>query len=358
MTNDTIVFFVGKLQVGGAGKMVKYAASIAKEQFEKVIVVSFYESTIDLQGELGIEFIGLNLSTSEKLWRYSAIRKIRSFIINNNPAVVCAFVSDIAVMVRIATMFLKGMVFVSAERGDPYTLPRIWKALVSWAYRHSDYCLFQLPKARDFFSKRVREKSFVIHNPYLGPFLQPYHGERKKTIVTATRLEIEKGVDILINAFAIIHRKYPDYRLIIYGDGSLKNELQNQVESLGLVEHVDFLGYQQNIAEKVSQDGIFVLPSRYEGIPNTLIEVMAMGMPTISADCSPGGPHFLTRNGELGLLFPVDDTPSLVEKIELLIVNKELVRQLEKQSPEILNMTSENVIRPLWIDFFRKITNK
>ena len=356
MTNNTIVFLVGKLHVGGAGKMVKYAASIAKEQFEKVIVVSFYESTIDLQGEFGIDFIGLNLSTSEKLWRYDAIRKIRSFIINNNPAVVCAFVSDIAVMVRIATLFLKGMVFVSAERGDPYTLPRIWKILVSWAYSHSDYCLFQLPKARDFFCKKVREKSFVIHNPYLGPLLPPYHGERKKTIVTATRLEIEKGVDILINAFAIIHHKYPDYKLIIYGDGSLKNELHNQVKSLGLVEYVDFLGYQQYIAEKVSKDGIFVLPSRYEGIPNTLIEVMATGMPTISADCSPGGPRFLTRDGELGMLFPVDDTSSLVEKIELLLENKELVRHLEKRSPEILKFTSENVVKPLWIGFFRDIS--
>ena len=354
MAPKTIIFFVGKLEVGGAGKMVKYAAGIAKERFDKVIVASFYEKTKDLEHITNVECVGLALSTKKKSWRLDAIKEIRKFVAANNPCVCCAFVSDIAVMVRLATLFMPKILFVSAERGDPYTLPGSWKRLVSWAYRHSDYCLFQLDNARDFFGKSIRSKSFVIPNPYIGNPPVPYYGERKKTIVTATRFEKEKGVDILIDAFSKIHEQHPEYRLVIYGDGSLKDEFVERVGTLGISDCVDFPGYIKNVAEKVKDDGIFVLPSLYEGIPNTLIEVIAARVPTISFDCSPGGPRFLTQNGERGLLFPVGDKESLAQDINLLINDEQKAEMLSKKGPSIVDDLYEGKIRQMWMIFFTK----
>lgn len=354
MSPKTIIFFVGKLEVGGAGKMVKYAAGIAKERFDKVIVVSFYENNKDLGHVASAECIGLSLSTRKKSWRLNAIKKIRKLVAVNSPCMCCAFVSDVAVMVRLATLFMPQIFFISAERGDPYTLPKSWKRLVTWTYRHSDYCLFQLEKARDFFGQSIRSKSFVIPNPYIGKPPIPYYGERKKTIVTATRFEKEKGVAILIDAFSKIHDQHPEYRLVIYGDGSLKNEFVERVKTLGISGYVNFPGYIQNVAERVKGDGIFVLPSLYEGIPNTLIEVLAVGVPTISSDCSPGGPRFLTRNGERGLLFPVGDEDSLVQNINLLINDEHKAEMLSKKGPSIVEDLYEGKIRQMWMSFFTK----
>ena len=354
MNNKSIVFFVGKISVGGAGKMVNYVSGISRSLFSNVIVVSFYdELNIDERVE-GIHYYSFNFIPRSVFWRLRAINRIRSFIKKTSPDVCCAFVSDIAFLTRISTIFQKRVVFISAERGDPYTLPRSWKRLVTWTYRHSDYCLFQLEKARDFFGKSIRSKSFVIPNPYIGNPPVPYYGERKKTIVTATRFEKEKGVDILIDAFSIIHEQHPEYRLVIYGDGSLKDEFVERVGTLGISDCVDFPGYIKNVAEKVKDDGIFVLPSLYEGIPNTLIEVLAAGVPTISSDCSPGGPRFITRNGERGLLFPVGDKESLAQDINLLINDKQKAEMLSKKGLSIVDDLYEGKIRQMWMIFFTK----
>ena len=350
MKNNVIVFFVSKLNVGGAGKMVKYVANVCRDIFKEVHVVSFYE---EMECEVdGVSYHGLKLNTSKRLWRLSAFKDIRNIVSKLNPMVCCSFVSDVAVMTRIATLFKNKVVFVSAERGDPYTLPKVWKALVTWTYNHSDYCFFQLPKARDFFGKKVADKSFVIPNPYINRGVELFKGQRNKTIVTATRFEKEKGVDLLINAFANIHKDFPEYRLIIYGAGSMLPQYQEMIKSLDIYDCVSFPGYINNVAEAVRKEGIFVLPSRYEGIPNSLIEVQAVGIPVISADCSPGGPRFLLKDGESGLLFPVGDTKGLEESIRRLIQDKELYVYLRERSSDILKDISEPSIREMWLKAF------
>ena len=159
MNNRIIVFFVGKLNTGGAGKMVRYVANVCKDIFYQVHVVSFYEEMIEETD--GVSYYGMNIDTSSRCWRLSALKKIYSYVSKHNPDVCCSFVSDVAFMTRLATLLQTKMTFISAERCDPYKLPKVWKVLVSWAYKHSDFCLFQLPLACDFFGKSVQKKSFV-----------------------------------------------------------------------------------------------------------------------------------------------------------------------------------------------------
>lgn len=356
MNKNSILFFVGKVSVGGAGKMVQYVASICRGLFDKVIVVSFYDEINDEQKLDAIEYHSFNFDTKTILWRLSALNRIRLFVKENEPSICCSFVSDIAFMTRVATLKIKDLVFISAERGDPYTLPTIWKKLVSWTYNRSDYCIFQLLLARDFFDKTIRKKSFLIPNPYINKGIVPYYGDRKRTIVTATRFEKEKGVDLLIQAFASVHENFPDYKLIIYGAGSLVDSYRDMVKSLNIVDCVTFPGYINNVAENIREDGIFVLPSRYEGIPNTLVEVLSTGIPVISADCSPGGPRFLLKGGCLGLLFPVNDVKALETCIIKLITDKELYKRMQNKGDMILSEIAEPRIRKKWLEMFESLT--
>lgn len=356
-SNKTILFVVNSLRLSGAGKIVHYLAKLCSEHYKSVHAISLYQDElISVHDSVLYSSLPQN-SSFGFLARLKTIRLLRHKINDIKPDVCVAFVSDVAFTARIATLFEKRITFVSAERGDPYTLPRIWKILVSWTYRNSDYCIFQLDKARDFFGDRVKNKSFVIPNPFLkSSNLPPFHGTRKKTIVGAGRFVHEKGFDILIKAFSHIHDHFPDYSLIIYGEGPCRNSYLQLITDLHLEEFVSLPGSVSSVAESVREDGVFVLPSRYEGIPNVLIEVMSMGVPTVSANCSPGGPAFLTNNGCHGLLFPVDDVFSLEKCLEQVLSDGVLQKQLSLESVTVCDLLEPSTIKKKWLSAFAEIT--
>lgn len=298
--------------------------------------------------------MGCNI-TKIPLWRINALYNLRNIIKKEKTDIICAFVSDVAVMSRIASLGINAK-FISAERGDPYSQTRLWRILTSWAYKKSDYCFFQLDKARDFYGKKVREKSFVIPNPYIQQGdVEPYDGIRKKTIVSVGRFEPEKGYDVLIDAFYNVHRAYPEYALILYGKGSLASEYLEQVNKLGLEGCVSMPGYINDVTATIREDGVFVLPSRYEGIPNALLEAMSVGVPTVSTDCTPGGPAFLTNNGERGLLVPIDDKSALENAIIRIITNQRLAKEISHKGREITELLNPTKIEEKWIAAFEKI---
>ncbi|MCQ2059544.1 MAG: glycosyltransferase [Bacteroidaceae bacterium] len=361
MFNKSIVFVnrSRQLERGGAGKMTMYVANICATIFEKVYVILLSDGKRPETLDKRISFINIPRSNSKNLiiWRSKEIITLRKAIRNINPNIVCPFVSDVAVVSRIATLGLS-VTFCPAERGDPYTMTFPWNILVKWTYSHSDYCFFQLDKARDYFGTKVINKSFVIPNPYLPKNNQkPYFGERKQTIVSAGRFEREKCYADLINAFSIVYKKHPEYKLIIWGDGSLLRTYKTQVEQLGLNEVVSFPGYTWDIPETIKYEGIFVLPSLYEGIPNVLIDALSVGIPVVSTDCTPGGPFFLTDSGKNGLLVPVKSPDKLAEAILKIIDNSSLADELSRKGPSILSSISVDRISEMWINSFENIVN-
>lgn len=354
---SSITFLCGPLDVGGAGKMVKYVSGLCVDVFNAVSVISLDDKTRSAGLNEKIDFVGLDSNGGAFIiWRLRLIHRLRNLIKSRKPDVICAFTSEVAVMSWVATIGLRNIVFVSAERGDPYTLPLIWKVLVSWVYSKSDYCFFQLEKARDYFGKHVIQKSFVIHNsfePEEG--VKPYFGERDKTIVSAGRFVSEKRFEVLIKAFARVKNAHPDYKLIIYGEGPYKEKYESLSVKLGVDRDVFFPGYVNNVAKAVQKAGVFVLSSKYEGIPNVLIEAMSTGIPVVSTDCTPGGPCFLTDNGRRGILVPVDDHDAIADAIISIIDNASLREQLSRSELEILPIVHPEVVSRMWKDSFSKI---
>ena len=353
-----ICFVGGGVDRGGAGKMLKFVANSCSSHFLEVLMLAYQkERPSGIYSNIKYRTV-TNSGSSTITRRIYVIRSIRKTIKDFRPDVVCAFTSECSVMARLATLGLDCK-FVSAERADPYTLPLIWKAMTKITYRSSDACFFQLEKARDFYGKSIFHKSYVIPNPFILPQgISPFYGNRKKTIVSAGRFVKEKGFDVLIDAFYNISNIYPDYKLVLYGDGPLKFDYLNRAEKYGILSKVELPGYVSNVAEKIREDGIFVLTSRFEGIPNVLIEALSVGIPTVSTDCTPGGPRYLTDNGNRGLLVPVDDSKALADTICRLIEDEALYHRLEKQGPEIRDILMPSKIEKEWIDAFEKIIEK
>lgn len=359
LSNKKVLFVVSQLKVGGAAKMIKYVANLCAAHFGKVALLTYYDDYTPDDLNTSIERVNLNVKAGGvPLWRIKAFRRLRRCIKAGAYDLVCSFLPDVSLMSRLATFGIDTVV-VSAERGDPYQFSRLWRKLVSWTYRKSDYCIFQLDRARDFFGEGVASHSFVIPNPYVPEKnVSPFKGSRKKTIVSAGRFAPQKRFDVLLEAFATVHSVCPDYRLILYGVGECLAEYQAQVKELGICESVSFPGYVRGIPSAIREDGIFVLSSDYEGIPNSLIEAMSVGLPVVSTDCSPGGAAFLTDGGNRGLLVPVHDVKAMAEAILKLIKDPGLAQMMSERAMEVVGMLDAGVIDSMWIDSIKTMLEK
>lgn len=146
--------------------------------------------------------------------------------------------------------------------------------------------------------------------PVDHPWLQP---GQPPVLIAAGRLHEQKGFDVLLHALRIV-RRTTDCRLIIMGEGDLRPQLQALVEDLDLTDHVSLIGFVANPYAMMSRASVFVLSSRWEGLPTVLLEAMACGAPVVSTDC-PSGPDEILEGGRHGLMVPVEDPEALAEAI-------------------------------------------
>ena len=181
---------------------------------------------------------------------------------------------------------------------------------------------------------------------------------KKENVITAMgRLDEQKGFDVLINAFKEVYNRHPEYKLKIFGNGLEKNKLQELINKLGLSENVILCGANQDAIFEVAKSKIYVLSSRYEGMPNALIEAMAAGTACISTDCK-FGPSELINDGKNGLLIPVDDVRTLSEKILFLIKNDSARENIEKEAMKIRKKLDANTIYKKYYDYFVGVKNE
>lgn len=359
LSDKKILFVVSQLKVGGAAKMIKYVANLCAGYFGDVTLLTYYDDFTPDDVNPMIKRINLDVKAAGiPTWRIKALTRLRRVVGKGKYDIVCSFLPDVSMMSRLATLG-KGTITVSAERGDPFQFSKLWKKIVSWTYRRSDYCFFQLEKARDFFGEKVANHSFVIPNPYVPvEGVTPYSGGRKKIIVSAGRFAKQKRFDILIRAFAKVHELHPDYRLVLYGEGECKAEYEELSERLGIERYVDYPGYVKNVAARIREDGIFVLSSDYEGIPNSLIEAMSVGLPCVATDCTPGGASFLTNKGERGLLISIHDVDEMANAINRLIMEPDLAIQLSSRASNIIQELDISVINKMWVEAFTQMVEK
>lgn len=148
-----------------------------------------------------------------------------------------------------------------------------------------------------------------------------------KTIISIGALETEKGFDLLIEAFKIISNRIPDWKLVIIGEGSMKDSLEKQIKSIGVGERISIKPAVIDVRKEYLQASIYVLPSRREGFGMVLIEAMECGVPCISFDCPTGPKHIITHDKN-GILVPPNDIGKLAAAIYDLISNHEKMQKL------------------------------
>lgn len=254
----------------------------------------------------------------------------------------------------------KSTILIGSERCNILERNFFGKFFSRFAAKKCDGFIFQTNDIRNYYPSKVVKKSIVIPNAISNAkvYEVKVNSNQKGKIITAMgRLDEQKGFDTLIRAFAIVNKKYCEYILKIFGEGSEREALQNLIDDLELQKFVQLCGTKSDAINDIANSEVFVLSSRYEGMPNALIEAMATGTACISTDCK-FGPSELIDDGKNGLLVPVDDVEVLAEKILFLIENENVRKNIEKNAIEIRKKLDANTIYKKYYDYFVGVKNE
>ena len=243
---------------------------------------------------------------------------------------------------------------VVCERNDPRFVPfhRYQRVIRNWDYHWADGILTQTQHNKDYFSTQLRSKIQVIYNPifmdekYIGSAKSGNHNYR---VISVARLKKQKNQQLLINAFSRFCKLYPKYSLYIYGEGDQREQLEKLVKEKGLEGKVFFPGVSDRIFEILSTCETFVLPSNFEGMPNTLIEAMCIGLPCISTKVS--GATDLIKDGENGLLIDIDNEEQLFYAMVKLAENPEIRLRMGINATKLYNYLNVNTILEEWYKY-------
>jgi glycosyltransferase involved in cell wall biosynthesis len=209
----------------------------------------------------------------------------------------------------------------------------IFRFLARWAYRRSDAIVCNSEANAAFvrmFLAGHGPPVATIYNPVLAARLTVAFPERERLQLAARplltahgRLALDqKGWDTLLESFALVRQAVPGVRLRLVGDGPDRNAILRQASRLGVKDALELTGFAFEPYSLIEEGDIYVLPSRWEGLPNALLEAMALGLPVVATDC-PTGPREILEGGEHGVLVPVDDVPTLAAALVSLLRDDE-----------------------------------
>jgi len=335
------------LSDGGAERVASLVANHYAQNGHDVLFVAAYSSRRVYMLDNSIEYVYIGGDYSDKIRRLI----MRSKALDDE---LKRFKADIAISFiinePIYSTLKRTVPFIYSLRIDPgQACEKFTDRLTCLlAFGGAFKVIFQTPDARNFFSGKIRKRGVVIPNP-LTRNLPYWQGDScEKTIITACRLNEQKNIPMLISAFAAFHKLHPDYTLKIYGDGELLDELKAFAKTCGVEESVFFPGYAKNIHEIMARAGIFALTSDYEGLSNSMLEALAIGVPTVCTDCPPGGAKLYIEDGVSGMLVPVGDVEELTKRFCRMAEDHELCMRMSANSQKIREELDVDKVLKQW----------
>ncbi len=220
--------------------------------------------------------------------------------------------------------------------------------------------IFQTEDEKSFFKGFIKN-SCVIHNPISDKLPEPYTGKRRKTVVNYCRIAEQKNLKLLIDAFMVFKKSNPDYTLEIYGNTVVeeeKNELKRLIDytkSVNAQDYVFFLKPRADVHEIVKDCAMFVSSSDFEGLSNSMLEAMAIGLPCVCTDCLGGGAREMIKDGENGLLVPMNNIDLLVDAMHRMANDIDLSLKCTQNATLIRKELSLEQISKKWIKVVESI---
>lgn len=351
-----IVLSFGTLAQGGASQVCANLSYQLCDKFDEVILITWVNKPQFNKYDSRAKWycIEKEVGSANEFKRMLWFRKM---IKRERPDLILSFLEPWNLRVLISTIGLHVPTIV-AERNDPHSVNKYWfiDEIEKTVYRLADGILVQTPTIKKFFTGALKEKTEIIYNPVnvspemVGSALQT---PKNKKIVSIARLMPQKNHDTLIRAFKKFLVKHPDHSLWIYGDGPLKEDLESLSNKLGIGNKVHLPGACKNIHEEITDAEMMCLVSSREGMSNSMIESMSLGLPCICTKVS--GAVDLIRSHVNGILVDINDEEGLEQEMSFLSDNPSEAKKIGENASLLYETLNKEKIYKEWMQYIESI---
>lgn len=360
-----IAFHLNCLEQGGAERVVSNLANQFVKKDYDIVVVTEWQGENEFQLEKGVKRVHAGLKPSDEkksrlLKAWLRVKYLRDFLKEEKPDILIAFAHKANYRALTAAMGTKIPVLISVRTdpvghydtfGDKIQSPLLFPRAAG--------CVFQTEGQREFFPSYLQKKSRIILNPVHDKYFNvPKPEKRQPTVVQSGRLVDFKNQPMLIEAFMKVHEKHPEYDLKIYGGDSFdgtKEILERLIREHHAKEFIHLMGASDSLEKQLPQASVYAFSSDWEGLPNALLEAMALGMPIVATDCPCGGPRTVMTNEENGLLVPIKNAAALADGICRLIEDRKLAERLGNNARRISDKVNGQAILKQWQDYIEEV---
>lgn len=312
------------------------------------------------------------MQDSKHLWQAvtnnrKRIQKLREAIQQSEPDVVISLTDRMNVLTLLAASKLNVPVLVS-ERSDPrhHPMGRLWSALRKYTYPRAAGLVVQTEGVAAYFREWLQPTPIVVI-----PNAVPVPRSAGVQVVTEQmlqarpashlilgmgRLSHEKGFDLLVDAFSLLAHDFPEWKLRILGEGPLRESLQASINQQGLQSQIELAGWTADPESALDQGEIFVLPSRYEGFPNALLQAMSRGLACVSFDCE-SGPAEIQRAGFPLILATAENREELARHLRKLMQDEQLRKETAAQNLRVTEYFSIDRYFHSWDQLIHQTTS-
>ena len=367
-----LLIYIYSLQAGGAERVTVNIANALVENRWQVTIVTLADASEDFyEVAPGVKRVSLSMTMrsggifSALDHNFKRLRALRRLIASEMPDVALSMMSTANCLLGLAAMG-SGVPVIGSERIHPPMIPlgRPWEFLRRKVYPRLAAIVAQTDQSRQWLRIHTgAERIEVIPNPVIYPLnshepkLLPsdfpsLHG--RKFILGVGRLAHQKGFDCLIESFARLAPEFQDWNLVILGEGRERERLENLVISHGQSSRILMPGRVGNMGDWYRAADLFVMSSRFEGFPNSLLEALAYGLPCISVDCQTG-PAEILRHKENGLLVPSGKNEALTDALRTMIESESDRQLYASRSIEVRERFSAAQIISRWESLFLRV---
>jgi GalNAc-alpha-(1->4)-GalNAc-alpha-(1->3)-diNAcBac-PP-undecaprenol alpha-1,4-N-acetyl-D-galactosaminyltransferase len=360
-----IAFILNELSYGGGERVILCLSERFGELGHEIVFYTWNKQLVQ-HGQDRLSFAKHIYTLGHQglaVWgKVLSVQELREHLVGDGIDVLVSFCLSSSEISTVAGLLAHVPVVIS-ERIDPGSFPikMIHKLFRPVFYGLAAGKVFQTRRVLEYFPSFVRKNAIVIPNPVIDrdlppPMLDPTL--KRKEIVAAGRLSAEKNFSMLIRSFRNVKPKHPEYRLIIYGEGELREDLERQIKDLELQDSVALYGNVPRVVDHINGAEIFVLASDHEGMPNALIEAMAMGLACISTNFPSGGAEALIHHMTNGILVPVGNESALTHAMVMLIENRLLRESISRSAVEVRASNDLRSIGDNWIAYLQSLSVK
>ncbi len=371
-----IVFVLASLGSGGAERVVSLLANKMVELGYQVEIICLKFNDVYYQTDSRVK---VALAMQQTKNRLTELFWLRKYIQKQNPDVVIPFTEGVYCF-TILSLLGTDIPIIASERLDPAVMSPTRKLLKRLLLPYADWLVVQTQSIREYFPKRIQKKTSIIYNPVNEEVFKSPNGlqvqgvnaissaqssntpmeersqERLNRIISVGRLYPQKNQEMMIRAFAKIADMFPDWQLVIYGEGPLRESLELIVESLEMEGRVLLPGRTEHVIEELRKSKIFCMSSDYEGMSNSMIEAICVGLPIISTKVS--GTEELINDGENGLLVEIGDESCMGDCMSKLMSSSVCRGDMSIRNKKLAGLFDIDYIVNQWIELINRVKNE